>query len=160
VKLNYLESDDEARMHGSLLEARSPMKLTLWRAAPDDYVPDAASFARRRADAEAYLDNRGFGGPSLWKSRITTSERRVLNLYDEQEPVTFVAELLDLPHPGAIGVEEWIPTRPEVQEGLAAAGYDWVVVRDSFPEGAEAWLWVGPFAREPELELVQGTGER
>jgi hypothetical protein len=136
------------------------MNLTLWRAANDDYVPDAASFARRRADAEAYFDNRGFGGAELWKASVRTSQARVLNLYREREPVRLVADLLGLEHPGAIGIEEWIPMRPEVQDGLHDAGYDWIVVRDSFPEGAETWLWIGPFEREPELQLVQRTRSR
>ena len=125
--------------------------ITLWRAATDDYVPDAASFARDRADAEAYLNNRGFGGPVLWKARVATDESRVLNLYDEQEPMDFLTHLLDMPHPGAIGVEEWIPMRSDVQEALAVVGYDWVVVRESFPADSETWLWIGPFDREPTL---------
>lgn len=149
-------NDGRARIEASC----SPMNVTLWRAADDDYVPDAASFARRRVDAEAYFDNRGFGGAELWKARVRTSEARVLNLYAERDPVSFVVELLGIGHhPGAIGIEEWIPMRPEVQAGLHDAGYDWVIVLDSFPEGAETWLWIGPFEREPELEMVPRTGD-
>jgi len=131
------------------------MRLVLWRAAIDDYVPDAASFARDRADAEAYLDNPSFGGGSLFRARVETKAERVLNLYDERRPVEFLVEQLGLRHPGALGVEEWIPGDPTVQEALAAAGYDWVVVRDSFPPGAETWMWIGPFDREPELVPVR-----
>jgi hypothetical protein len=130
------------------------MRLTLWRAAADDYVPDAASFARNRADAEAYLDNPSFGGGVLFRTRVETDVGRVLNLYDERLPAAFLAAQFGLRHPGALGVEEWIPMDPAVQEALAAAGYDWVIVRDSFPPEAETWLWIGPFDREPELTSV------
>jgi len=128
--------------------------VTLWRAAADDYVPDAASFARRRADAEAYLDNPRFGGATLYRAKVRTSEDAVLNLYDERDPVTLLADRFGLQHPGAIGVDEWVPRDTRLQDALREAGYDWVIVRESFPEGAETWLWIGPFEREPKLELA------
>lgn len=83
--------------------------VTLWRAAQDDYVSDTTSFARRREDAEAYLDNPGFGGASLFRTRVRTTGDAVLNLYDERDAVTLLADRFDLQHPGAIGVDEWIP---------------------------------------------------
>lgn len=126
--------------------------VTLWRAAQDDYVSDATSFARRREDAEAYLDNPGFGGANLFHTRVRTTGDAVLNLYDERDAVTLLADRFDLQHPGAIGVDEWIPRDVRLQDALREAGYDWVVVRESFPEGAETWIWIGPSEREPELE--------
>jgi hypothetical protein len=129
------------------------MRVTLWRAAEDDYIPDAASFARDREDAEAYLDNPGYGGATLWRAKIQVEDDAVLDLYDERDPVGFLTEEFDLPNPGAINVEEWIPQDPELQD-LLGETYDWVKVCDSFPEGAETWIWVGPFEREPELEEV------
>lgn len=132
-----------------------PDQITLWRAADDDYVTDAASFARNRADAETYFDNPGYGGSLLWQTQVQVDPDLVLNLYEEQDPVSFVAELLDVHHPGAIGIEEWIPMTVEVQEGLRDAGYEWVVVRDSFPQGAETWLWIGSFEDEPVLVNVR-----
>jgi hypothetical protein len=128
------------------------VKKTLWRAAADDYIPDAASFAAHREDAEAYFDDPGYGGSLLWRARVNVTEDEVLNLYDERDPVTLLAEKYDLSHPGAIGVEEWIPRDPELQEAIHEEGFDWVVVRDSFPEGAETWLWLGAFDDAPELE--------
>ena len=127
----------------------------LWRVADDDYIPDAASFARERVDAEAYFDNPGYGGASLWRAVADVPEDAVLNLYDEQDAVGWLAEEYDLQNPGAINVEEWIPRDPDLQALLRDDGYDWVVVRDSFPENAETWLWIGPFEREPELEEVR-----
>lgn len=131
------------------------VKVTLWRAADDDYVPDAASFARDRDDAEAYFDNPGYGGATLWRTKVRTTEEAVLNLYDERDPIGFLVEEYDLSNPGAINVEEWIPMDPDLQTTLREDGYDWIVVRDSFPEGAETWIWIGPFEREPELEEVE-----
>lgn len=52
VQFNPLEKEsDECR------------PIRLWRAADDDYISDSASFSEKRAAAEAYLSNRGFGGP-------------------------------------------------------------------------------------------------
>jgi hypothetical protein len=125
--------------------------VTLWRAAEDDYISDTASFARQRDDAEAYLDNPSFGGANLFRTKVRTTEDAVLNLYDERDAVTLLADRFDLQHPGAIGVDEWIPRDVQLQDALREAGYDWVIVRDSFPEDAETWLWIGPSEREPEL---------
>jgi hypothetical protein len=83
---------------------------------------------------------------------VKASEDAVLNLYDERDPVGFLADKYDYGNPGAINIEEWIPRDPDLQTVLREDGYDWVVVRDSFPEGAETWLWIGPFSREPELK--------
>ena len=130
------------------------MKKTLWRAATEDYIPDAASFAATREDAEAYLDNPPFGGDILYRARIETVERRILDLYDKRDPVTYLVRKYDEPHPGAIGVEEWIPRSPSLQESIHNDGYDWAVIRDSFPEDAETWIWLGDFEHEPELEEV------
>jgi len=126
----------------------------LWRAADDDYVPDAASFSAQRSDAEAYLDNRGFGGARLWRASVVVSDARVLNLYEQRDPVSYLSEELELQHPGAVGVEEWIPMDPSVQDALRERGFDWVIVRDSFPENAETWLWIGQAEREPRLMKV------
>lgn len=130
------------------------MRKTLWRAANDDYIPDAAAFATDREDAEAYFDDPGYGGSILWKAHVVFNEDEVLNLYDESDPVTELSDKYGLPHPGAIGVEEWIPSDPELQTAIHEDGFDWVVVRDSFPEGAETWLWIGDFDDEPQLKKV------
>lgn len=103
-------------------------------------------------DAESYFDNPGFGGAVLWRARVNVSENKILNLYEERDPVGLLSDDYDIQNPGAINIEEWIPRDPELQELLRNDGYDWVIVRDSFPEGAETWLWIGPFEREPELE--------
>ena len=132
-------------------------RVTLWRVANDNYIPDAAAFARKREDAETYFDNPGYGGSSLWRTRIDVPEKSVLNLYDERDPVERLARKFKIQNPGAINIEEWIPRTPRLQELLQEEGYDWVVVRDSFPEGAETWLWIGPFEREPELEPVPSS---
>lgn len=129
-------------------------KKTLWRAAEDDYIPDAAAFSAERAVAEAYMHNRGFGGPLLYRAIVRYDPMVVLNLYDLEDPLGEVASMTGLRRPGALGVEEWIPMDPEVQTRLHDLGFDWVVVRDSFPDGAETWLWIGDFEHEPRLRRV------
>ncbi len=128
---------------------------TLWRVSDDDYLPDAASFASDREDAEAYLDNPGYGGRKLFRARVEVDRERVLSLFYEDDPIRILSKRFHQPHPGAIGPEEWIPMRPDLQAAIHDAGFDWVIVKDSFPEGAETWIWLGEFNDEPELIEVK-----
>lgn len=119
---------------------------TLYRAADDGIITDCASFSASREVAEAYLDNPGFGGRSLWSADVDLESASVLDLYDDADPVQTIVDLLDVRHPGAIGADEWVP---RICSRLADAGYEWVRVRDSYPVDAETWIWVG--GDEPEM---------
>lgn len=128
---------------------------TLYRAAKDDSVIGACSFAARKSDARAYLDNGAFGGPNLYRARVEIDPGKVLDLTGERDGLARVAEIVGFDG-GAIGVDEWIMHGP-VSEALIAAGYLWVRLIDSFPEGCETWTWLGASsldADEPELESV------
>lgn len=120
--------------------------MILYRAADDDYIGDTASFARCREDAEAYLDNPGYGGSRLFRARVKIDMDRVLDLTTERDPLERVCEVIGTPSPGAIGAEEYVP---RVSDRLASAGYEWVVVTDSYPADCETWIWIG--GEEPEL---------
>lgn len=128
------------------------MKKTLWRAANDDYVDTGYSFAERRSIAEAYLDNPGFGGANIYRARCEIIEDQVLDLTDSS--VDDVVRLFDIQHPGAIGLDEWLPRTPRVLDGLREKGNLWVIVAESFPPNTTTWIWVGTGADdEPVLEL-------
>ena len=130
-----------------------PKTITLYRAADDDYLPDGASFARSKEDAEAYLDNGNFGGSTLYSAEV--KPKNVLDLYDlsSSKALQTLCNAVGVEHPGAIGAEEFAPM---IAGRIRAAGFDWVRVRDSFPEDCETWQFYG--GDEPELvEVVLGN---
>lgn len=123
---------------------------TLYRAADDCFVTDCASFSADIDVARAYLSNPGFGGRTLFVAEVDLDSARVLDLYDERDPVQTLVDLLDLHHPGAIGADEWVP---RICDKLANAGYEWVRVRESYPADAVTYIWVG--GDDPDLEEVE-----
>ena len=123
---------------------------TLWRAADDDLIVGSASFAAEREDAEAYLRNPGFGGRSLYRAIVEIDDAQVLDLYDLRDPIARICEVTGLSHPGAIGADEWVP---RISYDLRAAGYEWVRVRESYPENSETWTFVGE--DDPDMEQVE-----
>lgn len=124
---------------------------TLWRAADDDIVVDTASFSVSREAAELYLDNPGFGGAKLWTAKVSIEESQLLDLYDLADDAAFAAicDLTGLTHPGAIGVDEWVP---RISYELRDAGIAWVRVRESYPVDSETWIFVGQ--DDPEMTLA------
>jgi hypothetical protein len=133
------------------------LKKTLWRAANDDYVDTGYSFAEKRSIAEAYLDNPGFGGANIYRAKIEVDDELVLDLTEKS--VGQVAKMLGVQHPGAIGLDEWLPRSPRVLDALREAGSLWVLVAESFPIETTTWIWIGTGADdEPELELWEPTG--
>jgi len=119
--------------------------MTLWRAAGSETLnPDSTSFAEDREVAEAYLSNPGFGGTTLYRAEVgVPHDAHVLDLFDEDDPTGATAEILDIRNPGAIGADEWIASNSRVQQRLRDAGYQWVVVRESFPAGTRTWIRLG-----------------
>ena len=133
------------------------MKKNLWRAANDDYVDTGYSFAEKRSIAEAYLNNPGFGGDSIYRAKVEFDDGQVLDLTEKS--VGQVAKMLGVQHPGAIGLDEWLPRSPQLLERLRDAGSLWVLVKESFPSNTTTWIWIGTGADdEPELELWEPAG--
>jgi hypothetical protein len=75
--------------------------------ADDDYVDTGYSFAEKRSVAETYLDNPGFGGRNLYRAVIEYDEEKVLDWTDTT--VGQAARFVGMSHPGAIGLDEWLP---------------------------------------------------
>lgn len=131
--------------------------MKLWRAANDDYVDTGYSFAEKRSTAEAYLDNPGFGGANIYRADVEIDDDQVLDFTGKS--MDEVAEELGVQHPGAIGVDEWIPRSPKIMDALREAGALWVKVDESFPPDTVTWIWVGTgLDDEPELELAAQKG--
>ncbi len=120
--------------------------MRIWRAAKDDIIVDTASFSEERSAAEAYLDNPGYGGPTLYYADV--EPEAVLDLTEATDAIVMIMEIAGLSHPGAIGVDEWIP---RIAAELHEAGYDWVRHTESYPAGTITWTWIGDSADEPEL---------
>lgn len=125
---------------------------TLYRAADDGIIVGSASFSASREAAEAYLDNPGFGGSRLWCAEVEIDTDTLLDLYDmdTQEAIEAIRGLTGLPHPGAIGADEWVP---RIADSLQVAGIEWVRVRESHPTDSETYIFVG--SDDPELDEVE-----
>ena len=130
-------------------------RMKLWRAAQDDIIIDLACFAVDRSDAEAYLDNPGFGGPNLYYAYVTP--KKVLDLFEERRPMPVLLEAAGLDpeadDPGGVDVDEYVH-RNRMADRLIKEGYTWVRLRDSYPAGAETWTWLGS-SREEEPEMIE-----
>lgn len=124
-------------------------KQTLYRAADDDIVTDSASFSESLDAAKEYLNNPGFGGRTLWKTKVKVNPAVVLDLVDEDDPTTVLAKAVGLSHPGAIGADEWAP---RIASEIADAGYEWVRVKESYPVDSITWIWVG--GDDPEMVQI------
>lgn len=118
------------------------MTRTLYRAADTDTIVGSASFAADIESARAYLDNPGFGGRTLYVAEVDMDDAQVLDLYDlgNEEAIAALMERTGLSHPGAIGVDEWVP---RICYDLRDAGIEWVRVRESYPMDSETWVFVG-----------------
>lgn len=132
---------------------------TLYRAAQDDYTFSGMSLAARCEDAEAYLDNPGFGGANLYSMTVAIDPDRVLRLddmYDLADALIAAGwsddHRLDIvENLGGTGayIFEILAHRKGVASALARS-YDWVVFADNYPVGCETW-WA---LVEPTAELI------
>ena len=128
------------------------MRKTLYRAANDDYISQGFSFATSRATAQAYLDNPGFGGATIFRTRIYVTEE-VIDLTSWS--VRKLAHHLGFSDPGAIGIDEWLPRTPDALQALREEGFLWALVSESFPRDTITWIWLGTSEdEEPELYEV------
>ena len=112
--------------------------MILWRAANDDYISDSASFAECRESAELYLNNPGFGGPTLYFAEVEIIDYLDLTGSDA---MNILQATLGSDHDfGAIGIDELVP---RIASRLCEAGVQWVKVCESYPEDSTTWIYVG-----------------
>jgi hypothetical protein len=111
---------------------------TLYRAADSDYIQQGTCFADSREAAEEYLANPGYGGSTIW---VADAQGETLDLRGMS--TSAVASLLGLPTPGAIGVDEWLPSLPSTLAAARATGALWALVDESYPEDTTTWIWLG-----------------
>jgi hypothetical protein len=123
--------------------------MILWRAANDDHIGDSCSFAETREAAEAYLDNPGFGGDTLFTADVEVGD--YLDLTGDDAVEQLQAALGSDHDFGAIGIDELVP---RIADRLCEAGVQWVRVCESFPAETTTWIYVGGVAGE-EPELVE-----
>lgn len=132
------------------------MKITLYRAADDDYVMPQTSFAEDREVAEAYLDNLGFGGEKMWTAEIEVDPATVIDFRDDRPAIVKALGLED--DPGAMSDAE-ILTRGDYAsrvDRLTERGYAWAIVYDDYPKRESVnWIWLGSDdVEEPEMKMA------
>jgi len=112
---------------------------TLYRAASDDNVSVGYSFAARRSHAEAYLDNPGFGGPTLYRCEV-----EIDGLIDLTEsPWETLSEALGSevdPSRHQFHFPSTVTASDKIPEKLAALGYRWAKIIDDYPEGCVTYV--------------------
>lgn len=127
---------------------------TLYRAADDDYLSDCASFAAYRSDAEAYLDNPGFGGSRIWVTEVEIDDDAVLDIRSSRDDaqVQALLDAIESDREPCGATVDAILGEPAVVEALTSRGYRWVRLTDSYPDDCETWTWLGA-GTEPELTV-------
>ena len=122
--------------------------MILWRAADNDYIGHTASFASCRIDAEAYLDNAGFGGSTLFQTEV--EPENVLDLYDSADSIEDLLTALGMDElPSHVVADSADVAVCQLQSELEAAGFEWVRVRDTYPTDCETWTFIS--GDEPEV---------
>jgi len=122
---------------------------TIYRASDFCDARIGYSFAADRETAEAYRDNPGFGGDTLFVADVELTG--VLDLTESTDPWADLAEAagMDLDQSRyAHHFARVLPTDDSVCEALAAAGYHWVRFRDDYPVGAETLIPVSEEAAD------------
>ena len=122
---------------------------TLYRAATSARNCGSLTWwADERDVAEAYRDNQGYGGPAIYA--LETASDAILDLTagqphysrDDVEMIAMLADVLgdeDLPDNRRGDYIHDVLEDAAITDALRAR-YDWVVIYDSYPEGARTWL--------------------
>ncbi len=125
----------------------------LYRAAGpnEDVFYGVASFSPDRETAEAYLDNPGFGGPVLYRTRKSVDPETAYDargrsaqlglarlLFPDDSPW----DVVDVWEGRTSATEHLLAEIPAIRDGLPLAGFDWLIVTDDFPDGAETWIFL------------------
>lgn len=124
--------------------------MKLYRAADDDVIVGSASFSEDLEAAELYMDNPGYGGSTLYQVEIDPDDYRILDLTDCDDEHQAVMDAVGIDqHPGAIGVDEWVP---QIAHRLSE-DYDFVRVRESYPADSITWIFLGDFLDMEEINV-------
>lgn len=124
----------------------------LWRATDSGYCGTWSCWAEDREDAEAYQDNPGFGGETLYQVDVEVDWPTVLDLagLKDLDALRLVAEIADLD-------EEWVEDafrstayayeaiegRNKLRKAFVEAGYLWIRYMDSYPYDCRTWVYIG-----------------
>ena len=127
--------------------------ITLYRAGDSDILTGATSFSADVDIAKAYLSNPGFGGKTIYKTKVKIDQSKLLDVSsnDDEEQTNTLLEAAGIDHDYGNTTTDHLLADEDVIEALQDAGYEWIKLKDTFPEGAETytWLYAGD---EPELE--------
>lgn len=123
---------------------------TIYRAADDDSATMDTSFAERLEDAQAYLNNPGFGGAQVWRFEVEIEDENLLDFtVDERAAWRRIAQVLgksiEQVEDGGQGIVHPFfdnATMDEL-ESLAEAGIMWVRYEDSYPAGCITMRYIG-----------------
>jgi hypothetical protein len=128
------------------------MKQELWRATDrdDPVLGQDTAWAEDRGCAEAYLDNPGFGGNSLWQAEVEVDPGSVLDLTDDPWRGLARAVWRDGEWRGTRGGRHPGNLRDLADDLGSSYGfvhdaweYRWIRFRDDFPRGCITWVWLG-----------------
>lgn len=135
--------------------------MRLWRAMDrNGYTGQWSCWSECREDAEAYLDNPGYGGDTLHVAEVDLTDARILDLTEGNEFLRLASALYDDEDERFEAIQRWsgqgLGYAYEVWENnreaarLLAERYDWVVYVDDYPDGAITWCYLGtePLAAE------------
>ena len=116
------------------------MTKTLWRAANEAETGTTACYAEAREDAEAYLDNPGFGGRNLY--RVTLDPAAVIFDATKNDLRDIYGDRVDAFDHAYQAVHE------DEGQALVDAGYTHVRFEDDYPENAITVMRVDVFAED------------
>lgn len=133
------------------------MTKRLHRAANSDLILVGFSLAENLDDAEAYLDNPGFGGSKLWVTDVSIDDGKVLDLAEEDDCWTALSAVLGYDvepsrHQFTVGR---IFSDDDICEQLAELGYDWVRFTDDFPEDCITYIPVSAEAADAAFDATE-----
>lgn len=154
-KITAQQTNKAAPMNDN--EFSSGPKVTLYRAAEDDYVSRGFSFSEDMDAAKAYMNNPGFGGRNLYE--VSVPSGKVLDLTEAQDPWSRLSKIVgfDVSPDMAQGhIARVVPTMDNVVDALSAAGYDWVRLYDDFPSGSVTWQILSPRADWAATDAMSG----
>jgi len=132
-------------------EVGSENDIVLYRAGDSDILTGATSFSPDLETAEAYLSNPGFGGKTIYKTKVTIAPEKLVDVSSAEDQAHAIRKAAGIKGMKSSSVEQLLANE-DVIEKLQDAGFEWVKLKDSFPEGADTYTWLYS-GDEPELEL-------
>lgn len=127
---------------------------TLYRAADSDTITGPAAFAADVEDARSYLDNPGFGGATLYRTEIECDDDHVLDVRGADDAqLDALIGVSGCSSPGAMTADAYV-MQDHVAAALVEHGYRWVRILDTYPIGAETWVYLYD-GEDPEMVEVE-----